>query len=52
MLDPSHLVAVGMSLACSVAIGAKGKNLELPYWQQGIGAFSAGWLCALIGWLA
>jgi hypothetical protein len=52
MLDASHLIAVGMSLVCSVTIGAKGKSLELPYWQQAIGALSAGWFCALIGWLA
>jgi hypothetical protein len=52
MLDPSHVIPVGMSLVCSVAIGAKGKSLELAYWQQAIGAFSAGWFCALIGWLA
>jgi hypothetical protein len=52
MLETGHLIALAASLVCSVAIGAKGKDLEVPYWQRAIGAVSLGWFCALIAWMA
>lgn len=53
MLDTSHVIpAAAASLVFSVAIGVKGKSLEVPYWKQAIAAVCMGWFCALIGWLA
>jgi hypothetical protein len=52
MLETSHLIVLAASLVCSVAIGVKGKSLEVPYWQQALGAVSVGWFCALVAWMA
>lgn len=52
MLETSYLIALAASLVPSVAIGVKGKCLEVPYWQQAIGAVSMGWFCALVAWMA